>query len=96
MAILGLPKKELKKTAQELVELHQRVIFHWLVEQDVDYSIRQKFFAIYDHYINYKNINDYFHLPIRVFVISLLRDELDRYSTKPKKKRKKKSRKSRK
>ena len=93
MAILGLPKKELKKTAQDLIDLHQRVIFHWLVEQDVEYSTRQKFFIIYGKYVNPKNIQDYFHLPVRVFVISLLRDELDRYisekTTKSRKRRKK-------
>lgn len=93
MAILGLPKKELKKTAQDLIDLHQRVIFHWLVEQDVEYSTRQKFFIIYGKYVNLKNIQDYFHLPVRVFVISLLRNELDKYTsskkTKTRKRRKK-------
>lgn len=93
MAILGLPKKELKKTAQDLIDLHNRVIFHWLIEQDVEYSTRQKFFIIYDKYVNTKNIHLFFHLPVRVFVISLLRDELDRYipekKTKSRKRRKK-------
>ena len=93
MAILGLPKKELKKTAQDLMDLHQRVIFHWLIEQDVEYSTRQKFFIIYGKYVNLKNIRLFFHLPVRVFVISLLRNELDRYipekKTKTRKRRKK-------
>ena len=88
MAILGLPKKELKKTAKDLLELHSRVILHWLIEQGVEYPTRKKFWAIYDYYINYKNIYDYFHLPIRVFVIALLKDELSHFSSKKKNKRK--------
>lgn len=93
MAILGLPKKELKKTAQELIELHQRVIFHWLVEQDVEYPVRQKFFIIYRHYVNEKNIYSFFHLPVRVFVISLLKDELDQFLPPKRKKSRKRRRK---
>lgn len=92
MAILGLPKKEIKKTAQDLVDLHCRVILHWLIEKDVEYQTRKKFWAIYDHYVNYKNISYYFHLPIRVFVIALLRDELDHFSTKKSSKKRKKRR----
>lgn len=92
MAILGLPKKELKKTAQDLVELHQKVIFHWLVEQDVEYTVRQKFFIIYEHYVNLKNIYHFFHLPVRVFVISLLRDELSQFVPEKKKKKSRKKR----
>ena len=89
MAILGLPKKELKKTALDLIDLHQRVILHWLIEHDIDYPIRQKFWAIYNHYVNIKNIQVLFHLPVRVFVIHLLRDELDHFiPTKRKKTRK--------
>lgn len=89
MAILGLPEKEIKKTAQDLIDLHCRVILHWLIEKDVEYTTRKKFWAIYDHYVNRKNINYYFHLPIKVFVISLIKDDLDRFSSKKTKKRKK-------
>lgn len=92
MAILGLPKKELKKTALDLIDLHQRVILHWLIEQDIEYQVRQKFWVIYHHYVNIKNIYSFFHLPVRVFVIYLLRDELDHFIT-PKRKKTHKRRK---
>ncbi len=93
MAILGLPKKEIKKTAEDLISLHTRVILHWLIERDVEYAVRRKFWAIYDHYVNHKNIYDYFHLPVRVFVIALIKGELDYFTQKPKKKSRKRKRK---
>ena len=73
-----LPDKEIKKANEELIGLHKRVILNYLIQQDLSYKNQKRFFAIYDHYIKHTHIRQYFHLPIRVFVVALLRDELDK------------------
>lgn len=78
MAIAPLPKKEIKKTGMDLIDLHQRVLLHYFLSAGLSYRGRKKFFALYDHYINYKNISDYFHLPCKVFVRALVLDQLDK------------------
>lgn len=77
MAIAPLPKKEIKKTGMDLIDLHQRVLLHYFLSVGLSYKGRKKFFAIYDKYVNYRNIIDFFHLPCRVFVRALLLDRLD-------------------
>lgn len=102
MAFLELPQKAIDKTYKELIELHKRVLLQYLLERDVSFKGRKKFWVIYDHYINIQNISDYFHAPCKLFVMALLQDRLDDIKgltritpiTTPKKKRKKKGKKS--
>lgn len=61
----------------DLIDLHKRVLLHYFATLDLSYKGRKKFYAIYDHYITDKNIRNYFHVPIRIFVIALIQDRLD-------------------
>ena len=88
MVQMGLPEKELEKTSRDLRDLHERVLLHWLIERDIDYITRKKFFTIYDFYVNNDNIIYFFHLPVKVFVISLIKKELGKFIPKDTKKKK--------
>lgn len=72
-----LPEREVEKTKQDLVDLHKRVLLDYLIREGLSYKGRKKFFIIYDHYISHKNIQNYFHVPCRIFVKALIKDKLD-------------------
>ena len=72
-----LPERELEKTQQDLVDLHKRVLIDYLTREGLTYRGRKKFFIIYDHYINRKNISRYFFIPCKIFVKALIKDKLN-------------------
>lgn len=76
--IIGLPKKDLERVNKDLLELHKRVVLNYLLSRSMKLRSRKKFFIIYDYYIDYRNIHEYFFTPIKLFVTFLLRDELFR------------------
>lgn len=71
-----LPKKALIRANEELIDLHKKVLLHYFFTQDLSFKGRKKFYVIYDHYISYRNIRSYFHVPVQVFVVALLQDRL--------------------
>jgi len=71
-----LPERELEKTKQDLLELHKRVLTDYLIREGLSYKNRKKFFFIYDHYINWRNIHLYFNAPCKIFVKALIKDKL--------------------
>lgn len=75
--MLSLSEKTIFKANRELLELHKRCIVTYLTQKAVKHSKQKKFFIIYDHYINEKNIRMYFHRPIKMFVYALITDRLD-------------------
>lgn len=75
--MLSLLEKTILKANRELLELHKRCIVTYLTQKAVKHSKQKKFFIIYDHYINEKNIRMYFHRPIKMFVYALITDRLD-------------------
>ena len=82
-----------KKTNKDLLEIHKRVITNHLHLLGVKLRNRRKFFQLYDMFINYKNIREYYNYDIEFFITRLVRDELDKirtyYKEKPKRKKKK-------
>lgn len=72
-----LSERELEKTKQDLLELHKRVLTDYLTREGLSYTGRKKFFYIYDHYINWRNIHQYFNVPCRIFVKALIKDKLE-------------------
>ena len=72
-----LSERVLEKTKQDLVDLHKRVLTDYLVREGLSFKGRKKFFYIYDHYINWKNIARYFYVPCKIFVKALIKDKLD-------------------
>ena len=68
--------KEIKKSNEELIELHKRVILNYLIQKDLSNRTRKKFFILYDHYIKPNNIRQYFHLPLKIFIYCLITDRL--------------------
>lgn len=70
-------EKELKKDLKELIELHKRCIKSYLVAKDIRYKTRKKFDKLYDYYINNSNIQDFFFLPIAIFVQACVKDQLE-------------------
>lgn len=75
--MLSLSERTILKANRELLELHKRCIVTYLTQKAVKYSKQKKFFIIYDHYINEKNIRMFFHRPIKMFVYALITDRLD-------------------
>lgn len=75
--MLSLSEKTILKANRELLELHKRCIVTYLTQKAIKYNKQKKFFIIYDHYINEKNIRMYFHRPIKMFVYALITDRLD-------------------
>lgn len=73
----GLPKKAILKARRELLELHKRCIVTYLTQKSVKYRTQKKFLRLYDYYISEKNIDNYFHRPIKLFVKALVLDRLD-------------------
>lgn len=76
----SLPKKLLIKWRKEDIELHKRVLNTELHVMGASFATRKKFFILYNHYINPKNILCYFHRPASMFIKALIRDELDEIS----------------
>lgn len=75
--MLSLSERTILKANRELLELHKRCIVTYLTQKAIKYSKQKKFFIIYDHYINEKNIRMFFHRPIKMFVYALITDRLD-------------------
>lgn len=78
MEIIGLPEKEISKKLRELLELHKKVLTNYLRQRDIKLKIRNKFFGLYDHYIDEENIEEYFFAPVKLFVLMLVRNELSK------------------
>lgn len=74
-------EKEKLKQNKDLVELHKRCIKTYLVTKSCRAKVRNKFFKLYDMYINEKNILSYFYTPISLLVSALVLDQLDKVST---------------
>lgn len=72
----GLPKSVIIKTKKELLELHKRCIVSYLTSRSLKHSKQKQFFKVYDVYVSYKNIDNYFHRPIKLFVYALITDRL--------------------
>ena len=56
----GLPKSVIIKTKKELLELHKRCIVSYLTSRGLKHSKQKQFFKVYDVYVSYKNIDNYF------------------------------------
>lgn len=76
----GLPEKVIKKSNEELLEIHKKCITNYLIQRQIKISKRKQFFALYEHYIDHKNIRMYFYRPIRMFIYALVTDQLDKIS----------------
>ena len=85
-----LTDNHVKRTDKELLEIHKRVITNHLHLLGIKLRHRRKFFELYDMYITYKNIREYYNYDIEFFIKRLVRDELDKIRTYYKEKRKKK------
>lgn len=77
---IPVSEKTFLKWNQELVELHKRVIKTYLASRGVRYSTQNKFFKLYDHFINERNIRCYFYTPTPILVQGLVKGEVDRVS----------------
>lgn len=75
--MLSLSERTILKANRELLELHKRCIVTYLTQKAIKHNKQKKFFIIYDHYINEKNIRMFFHRPIKMFVYALITDRLD-------------------
>ena len=73
-------KKELERDRKDMVELHKRCIKTYLVQRSIKVKTRNKFFKLYDMYVNEKNITSYFFLPTHIFIKALVLDILDSVS----------------
>lgn len=88
--------KEVSKQNKELVELHKRCIKTYLVQKSMRTAKRNKFFVIYDYFVNEKNITELFFRPIPIFIRALIIGQLDQITNyfnnheKPKRKRRSK------
>lgn len=71
-----LDKKEIKKTNQELVDLHKRCITTSFAQRSVKFKTRKKFFKLYDMFISHKNIRLYFFRDLDLFILALVKDRL--------------------
>jgi hypothetical protein len=92
-----ISKKEFLKQGKELLELHKRVIKTYLVQNSLKHSKMKKFFIVYDHFIDERNIREYFFLSAPIFVRALILDRLEdvrNYFIKENQNGKKKKRKS--
>ena len=74
-------EKEKLKQNKDLLELHKRCIKTYLVTKSCRVKIRNKFFKLYDMYINEKNIVSYFYTPISLLVQALVLNQLENVST---------------
>lgn len=89
-----LDQKDIIRKDKDLVDLHKRCLTDYLVKRSIKLKKRNKFFIIYDHYINHSNISEYFFSPIKLFIYALVTDRLEEirnyYPSNPKHKLKKK------
>ena len=75
------PDKIRKKWNRETLEIHKKVIITYLASKGIKYPTRKKLFRLYDMYIDETNILQYYFTPINIFIVGLVRDELDKVST---------------
>lgn len=73
----GISEKTWEKWLKEDLELHKRVITTYLYQEGINVSGRNKFFKLYSYYIDIKNIRDYLHIPVHIFVRALIQGELE-------------------
>lgn len=73
-----IPKKAIERSLKDQIELHKRVLRQYLIQEDVPFRTRKKFFQLYDMLINTENILKYFFAPCRVFIRALVTNELDK------------------
>ena len=78
---IPVSEKTIIKWNKELVELHKRVIKTYLASKGVTHSTQNKFFRLYDHYIDEHNIRSYYFTPTPILVQGLVKGEVDRIST---------------
>ena len=76
-----ISEKEILKQNKELVELHKRCLKTYLVQQSCKARVRNKFFKLYDMYIDEKNIREYFYTPTPLLITYLVLDRLNEVST---------------
>lgn len=69
-------KKERLKFNEELLKLHQRTVTTYLVQMDLPFGKRKKFFVLYNLSINPNNIQVYFFLPVRILVKVIVLDQI--------------------
>ena len=74
-----ITKRTLEKWLNEEVDLHKRIITSYLWQQGFSLRQRNRFFILYDHYVNWKNIRDYAHLHVEIFIKALVRNELGKF-----------------
>lgn len=72
-----IPKRAIERSLKELIELHKRVLTQYLIQEDVKFRTRKKFFQLYDMLINKDNIKDYFFAPSRLFIRAIVQNSLD-------------------
>lgn len=75
------PDKIRQKWNRETLEIHKKVIITYLASKGIKYPTRKKLFRLYDMYIDETNILQYYFTPINIFIVGLVRDELDKVST---------------
>ena len=71
-----LPEKVIKKSNEELIDIHKKCITNYLIQRQIKITRRRQLFIIYDHYISHKNIRMFFYRPIKLFVYALITDRL--------------------
>lgn len=50
-----LPEKVIKKSNEELIDIHKKCITNYLIQRQIKITRRRQLFIIYDHYISHKN-----------------------------------------
>lgn len=75
-----LPEKVIKKSNEELIDIHKKCITNYLIQRQIKITRRRQLFIIYDHYINHKNIRMFFYRSIKLFVYALVTNRLEEIS----------------
>lgn len=75
-----LPEKVIKKSNEELIDIHKKCIINYLIQRQIKITRRKQIFIIYDHYINHENIRMFFYRPIKLFVYALVTNRLEEIS----------------
>lgn len=72
-----LDQKDIARKDKDLIDLHKRCLTDYLVKRSVKLRKRNKFFILYDMFIDHNNIPEYFFTPIKLFIYALVTDRLD-------------------
>ena len=75
-----LPEKVIKKSNEELIDIHKKCITNYLIQRQIKITRRRQLFINLDEGQRIYDIRMFFYRPIKLFVYALVTNRLEEIS----------------